>query len=109
MWADAGLKLDSSKVLIARALKKEPDNGAFLDSYAWVLFRLGDVDSAFLFMRKAAAKINDDPIVFEHLGDILAKKGDIPAAIKAYEKCLVLEPENKAAIRERLDLLKKKN
>src|SRR5262249_28234309 len=40
MWADRGEKLDKARDLIAKALKAEPKSAAYLDSMAWVLFKL---------------------------------------------------------------------
>jgi tetratricopeptide (TPR) repeat protein len=36
MWADKGINLDRAQKMIGQALKSDPENGAYLDSYAWV-------------------------------------------------------------------------
>ncbi|MFP4416633.1 MAG: tetratricopeptide repeat protein [Chitinispirillaceae bacterium] len=36
MWAEQGINLDSAQSLLEMALEQEPENGAFLDSYAWI-------------------------------------------------------------------------
>ena len=40
MWAEHGMKLGQARELIEKAVKAEPKNAAFLDSLAWVLFKL---------------------------------------------------------------------
>ena len=40
MWAEHGMKLDQAREMIEKALKAEPKNAAYLDSMAWVLFKL---------------------------------------------------------------------
>ena len=86
MWADLGINLDSAKLLIESALKHEPENGAFLDSYAWVYFRNGEIDSAYYYLQKAMKVINDDPVLFSHLGDVLVKKENLTEAVEAYRE-----------------------
>ncbi len=103
MWADQDVKLDSARALIELALEEEPENGAYLDSYAWVLYRLGDIEGAYSCIVKSIEQIDDDAVVYAHLGDIHVKRGDYAAAVEAYQKSLSLEPENEDEIRERLE------
>jgi tetratricopeptide (TPR) repeat protein len=108
MWADKGIKLDTAMTLIEGALRKDPGNGAYLDSKAWVFYKLDKNDSAYVYITRAMEKIDDDPVVYEHLGDILVQKGDLPGAAAAYEKCLGFNPENLKDIEQRLDLVRGK-
>lgn len=107
MWAEQNKHLDSAGVLLEFALKKKPKNGAYLDSYAWIFYKLGDYDSAEKYIYKALEHITDDPIVYDHLGDILSKKKKYQNAINAYLKCIALENEKKAEIQKKIDSLKK--
>ncbi len=99
MWAEKGMHLDSSASLLKNALKQDSNNGAFLDSYAWVFYQMGNIDSAEVYIRKAVARIDDDPVLFSHLGDILFKKGDFTGALEAYKKAVELKCENQDATR----------
>ncbi len=94
MWADRGEKLDSAKKLIETALASDSQNGAYLDSYAWVLFKLNDLNAAYTAIQKALIYIQDDGVVYSHLGDILMKKGEISQAYSAYKKSLTMDPES---------------
>jgi len=111
MWAERGINLDSSKILVETALRQEPDNGAFLDSYAWVFYQLGQLDSAFHYINKAVENIKDDPTVLCHLGDILEKKGRLKEALEAYHKSMELNFEYPEEIKGKIsrieELLKK--
>jgi len=98
MWAEHGKNLDSAQKLIELALSTDPDNGAYLDSYAWVFFQQNQLDTAYKYIKKAIDVIDNDPIVFEHYGDILARKGKIDKAIHSYQKALSFAPDNKLAI-----------
>jgi tetratricopeptide (TPR) repeat protein len=107
MWAEAGVMLDSARQLIEDALEKEPKNGAYLDSYAWVYYQLGDYEKAHRYMKEAFAYADDDPVLYEHLGDILFKLNDYSSAEAAYKRSLDLKSEEAARIGERLAEIKK--
>lgn len=111
MWAEKGINLDSSKTLVETALRQEPDNGAFLDSYAWIFYQFGQLDSAFHYINKAVENIKDDPTVLCHLGEILEKKGLLKEALEAYNKSMELNFEYPEEIKEKIsrieELLKK--
>jgi tetratricopeptide (TPR) repeat protein len=102
MWAEKGIRLDSAKVLLESALSKDPDNGAFLDSYAWIFFQQGSVERAYEYIVKAIVRIHNDPVVFEHLGDILSRRNDFKNAIIAYEKSLEYNPDNSELVRKKI-------
>jgi len=108
MWAELGVRLDSARALIRLALSREPDNGAYLDSYAWVFYQAGQYDSAYLYMTRAVAKIDNDPVVFVHLGDVQAQRGEYQAAAEAYEKALALKPDNADDVRSKLDAVRRR-
>lgn len=102
MWAEQGKHLDTAKVYLERALEKEPHNGAFLDSYAWVHYQLGNYSTAHQFIEQAIERIYDDPVLYYHLGDILAKLGDSAKAIEAYHTALELGSEEGDIIRRKI-------
>jgi tetratricopeptide (TPR) repeat protein len=102
MWAEHGMNLDSAKILLEMALKKEPANGAYLDSYAWIFYQLGDLKNAYDTMIKAMSRLNSDPVIFSHYGDIMNKKGEYGEAIKAYEKSIELNADDSDTIRKKI-------
>ena len=46
LLAVRGEQLDEAIQLVQRALKEEPDNGAYLDSLGWAYFRRGNLNEA---------------------------------------------------------------
>lgn len=100
MYADKGVNLGEAKSLIEQALKAEPQNPAFLDSYGWVYFRLNKYDQALEHLTKAAS-LTKDAVVFEHLGDTYKALGKLDQAREWWQKSLDLDPKNKA-IKEKL-------
>jgi tetratricopeptide (TPR) repeat protein len=93
MFADRNIELDRAKVLIAKALDLEPNNGAFLDSFGWVLYRQGNFAEAVTFLLKAA-EAQPDPTVFDHLGDVYQYLNQPDSANSWWKKALDLQPEN---------------
>ncbi|MCI0329992.1 MAG: tetratricopeptide repeat protein [candidate division Zixibacteria bacterium] len=100
-WADRNENLPEAKKMIEKALEKEPENGAFLDSYGWVLFRMGKLKEAEKYIRRALEKNNKDAIIVEHLGDIYRAMGKKKEAHVQYRKALDMDPEN-VALKEKL-------
>ena len=80
----------------AIAIEQLPDNAAYLDTYAWINFRLKNYDIALEYIDKAINTGNAVSEVFEHLGDILVKLERISDAKKAYREALKLEPERES-------------
>ena len=71
MWAERGENLTEAKEMIGKALKQEPENAAFLDSMAWVLFRLKQPKEALEFQLQALKHQKEpDATLHDHLGDI---------------------------------------
>jgi tetratricopeptide (TPR) repeat protein len=75
MLADQNMKLEEALGYIKRAVDLDPSNGAYLDSLGWAYFRLGKYEMAEDNLLKASQKINTDPTVHDHLGDLYQKTG----------------------------------
>src|SRR5438067_3357857 len=96
MWAEHNLHLDEADDMIKRALKIEPNNGAYLDSLGWLEFRQGKFAQALTDLLRAAKNMaKDDPVVFEHIGDTYLKLTRVPQALEAWQKAMALDPQNK--------------
>ena len=100
MLADRGERLEYAKQLIERALQVSPENAAFLDSYGWVAYRLGDFQEALEYLNRAVA-LDNDPVIFDHLGDAYRATGDMEQAQKWWRKALELSPDDEK-IKEKL-------
>ena len=105
MWADKGVHLEEALELIQNAVKMAPDNGAYIDSLGWVLFKLGRTEEALMQLRRAIELIKDDAILFDHLADVLLKLGKTDEALTSLRRANELEPANKE-ISEKLQQLK---
>lgn len=102
MYADSGVHLDESLMMIQKALSFDPDNGAYLDSYGWVLYRLGRLEEAEVQIRKALSVVQSDATIHEHLGDILRARGNLDEAREHWQRAYEIDPGN-SALRSKLD------
>lgn len=103
--AEEGRDLNKALTMISTALEKEPDNPFFLDSLAWVLFKLNRSAEALDTIQKAIAHKVKDAIIWEHYGDIAAALGRKSEASKAYRAALQLGSETPDAVKKKLEAL----
>ncbi|HEY6843663.1 MAG TPA: tetratricopeptide repeat protein, partial [Thermoanaerobaculia bacterium] len=104
MWAEKGLNLDRAADMLNRAVKQEPRNGAYIDSLGWVYYQQGKLDLAEKYLSDAAKLLPRDATVHEHLGDVLAKRGDVHRALDLYREALTFEPDSKDEAKIRLKI-----
>jgi tetratricopeptide (TPR) repeat protein len=97
MYAERGVNLDTARHYIRRALNIDPDNGAHLDSYGWVLFKLKQYKEAETYIARAIKHHEADPVIFEHMAIIRETLGDPAGARPFWEKVLELDPKNEKA------------
>jgi tetratricopeptide (TPR) repeat protein len=96
MWADQNIHLDEAEDYIKLALAAEPENGAYLDSLGWLHYRQGKYEQALAELLSAATELKEeDPTVFEHIGDTYSVMKQTTKALEYWQKSLALDPENK--------------
>jgi tetratricopeptide (TPR) repeat protein len=96
MWAEQNSHLDEAEDAIKRALQLDPDNGAYLDSMAWVQYRQGKYDQALENLKRAVENLpREDAVIFEHLGDVYSKLNRVSQALESWQKAKTLDPSNK--------------
>jgi len=112
-YAERNQKLKEAETLVKKALKKEPDNAAFLDSLGWVYYKQatvlgqkGRLNDALSYLKRAAAK-GQDPVIQEHLGDVYLASGQQKKALQAYRRALekYTEDRDKSGVEKKIRLL----
>jgi tetratricopeptide (TPR) repeat protein len=78
-------KMQKAKEMAERLIKKHPNNPTYLDTYAWVLYKLGNYSEARKYLEQAVA-ISDDATIVEHYGDVLFKLGKKEEAVSQWQK-----------------------
>ena len=81
--------------LIARAIAAQPDSPAIIDSYGWVLYRLGRKQEALTELRRAFTKQKDAEIA-AHLAEVLWVLDQKDESRKYFEESRKLDPENRS-------------
>lgn len=89
--ADRTTRYPEAYALIKRAYELSPNDYFILDSMGWVLYRMGRLDEAEGFLRRAL-KLRDDPEIAAHLGEVLWHRGDRTGARMVWEDALQSAP-----------------
>lgn len=105
---DRGLKLDEAIEMVKKALEKDPDNGAYLDSLGWGYYKKGDYEKAKEYLEKSIKSINSDPIIWEHIANLYEKINDIDRAWLAYKISYALSSGKKQKLSEKAKKLTNK-
>jgi tetratricopeptide (TPR) repeat protein len=88
MFADRGVRLPEALVMIRKAVDLDPQNGAFLDSLGWAYYKSGQYTLAEETLRKANERMNTDPTVHDHLGEVYEKTGNLKMAVAQWERSM---------------------
>ena len=96
--ADRTTRYQEALELIDRARAAEPDEAAIIDSYGWVLYRLGRNAEALVELRRAFT-LQKDPEIAAHIAEVLWVGGDKEEARKFFEEARKLDPENRSLLR----------
>ena len=73
----------------SRTLEAEPLNATYLDTYAWILFKMKKYKEALGYMEKALRYLDrDNPEIYEHYGDVLYMCGEKEKALENWHKAV---------------------
>jgi len=106
LWADQGRHLEIAEAMIRKAVEldriqrrrnpslttdEDKDNAAYVDSLGWVLFRRGQIDEARKELERATTLGDgDDPVIYDHLGDVYVRLKMNAEAGRAFQKAIEL-------------------
>jgi tetratricopeptide (TPR) repeat protein len=93
--AERNVRLPEALELIEKANKMAPDDPFIMDSLGWVNYRLGKLDQAEQWLRKAHA-LRGDAEIAVHLGEVLWHKGQKAEAQKLWREVRSKDPKNDA-------------
>lgn len=100
-----GKDLSQAAEMSRRSIELTPDFASYEDTYAWVLFQQGKYNEALHWIKKAMKNSGEaSDTLLEHYGDILAKLGDIDAAVAQWKKARVIAE----SVGKNIDKLSKK-
>ncbi len=102
-----GKDLHKAEQMSYKTIKAEPNNGTYLDTYAWILFMEERYAEAKTYIDQAVNNLDtlqDNSTVLEHAGDIYSMNGLVDEAMKYWKKSY--EAGNKTGVLERKMQLK---
>jgi len=106
--AERGERLVKAKQWSYITVKDNPENATFLDTYAWVLYKLGSFEEAEKYILSALEKGGkNDPEVNEHAGDIQKALKSYEIALSYYENAILLGGD-KSKLEDKIESLKLK-
>ena len=91
--ADRTNRYADAREFIAEALALAPEDPYILDSMGWVEYRLGNVDEAVRYLRRAY-DISQDPEIAAHLGEVLWVTGTRQEARRIWDDSAGSYPDN---------------
>lgn len=82
-----GEQLEKAEGMSRHSLELEPESTNFMDTYAWVLFRMGRYEQARTWMEKAlqSTEARQNPNMLEHYGDILFNLHEVDKALEYWQ------------------------
>lgn len=87
--------LSKAEQMSYRAIKSEPQNATYLDTYAWILFLQERYSEAKIYIDQALQNDTDsNAVIIEHAGDIYAKNGDTDKAVELWTEAIQKDPDN---------------
>lgn len=91
--ADRTDRYAEAKKLIQKALKLDPDSAAIIDSYGWVLYKLGQPEQALVELQRAYDRF-DDHEVAAHMVEVLVVLERNTEALQLLEAALEKTPDS---------------
>ncbi len=106
-----GIDLDKAEKMSAKVIASQPKNATYLDTYAWVLYKLGKYADAKIYIDQTLKFVSDSTksnTLYEHAADIYAALGDYDSAASFCEKAVKLGGDAKA-LEKKIRLYRKKS
>lgn len=81
------IRLEKAKAMSFKCNQIAPENGTYQDTYAWILYSLGEYIGAREWILKALLNGGEkSAVIVEHYGDILFRLGDFEGALDQWKK-----------------------
>ncbi len=96
LFVENNKNLDVAIQLINKALKAQPQNGAYLDSLGWAYYKKAQAEGRNDYLIAALQKLTEavqfleEPDIYEHIGDVHYSLGQWNEAINAWERAQIL-------------------
>jgi tetratricopeptide (TPR) repeat protein len=102
---DKTTRYDEAGKYLQQALKLQPDDAVIIDSYGWLQFKLGKLDLALEYLRKAYAKDPENEIA-AHVAEVLWVKGNVKESKDLFESAFKKSPDDEYLLEFRKRFIK---
>jgi tetratricopeptide (TPR) repeat protein len=97
LYAEKGIQAERSEALLLKATDLEPDNSAYQDSLGWIYFKQDRISESLLHLHFAEQigldRDLEDPVIYDHLGDVYRTKQDLVKAELYFQKAILLSKD----------------
>ena len=88
-------ELFKAQELAKKAISLDPENGSYLDTYGWILFKQGNINKAIIILEKAVQRTSEQSaIILYHLSEAYKQANEDEKAQVTLKKALLIDPEN---------------
>ncbi|MCH9694294.1 MAG: tetratricopeptide repeat protein [Gammaproteobacteria bacterium] len=91
--ADRTEQYEEAEKLIRRAIEKEPENPAIIDSLGWVLYKLGNLEDGLVELQRAFERMKDHEVA-SHIVEVLAELERHEEALEVLEAAEQRNPDS---------------
>ena len=90
-------RLDIAKKMSYKCNLLEPNNGTYEDTYAWILYCLGDFEEARKWIERSLDNNgNESSVIVEHYGDILYELKFTELALEQWNRAFILDSSSES-------------
>lgn len=103
--SEEGKELKKAEQMSYKTIKAEPENGTYLDTYAWILYKQERYEEAKIYIDQVMIvdSASLSATIYDHAGDIYVKTGKKQEALDFWQKALDFNPEDAAEIRKKIE------
>lgn len=97
-----GKNLPKALEMSQKCIEEEPDNLTYIDTYAWILFKMERYEEAKAYaeLMLSLSEELDSEVLYEHIGDIYSKCGEIDKAVENWKKAVEKGGEKKILVKK---------
>lgn len=108
LYAERGEDLDGALKMIEKANQLKPGNGYIIDSLGWIHFKFGNLEKAGFYIRQALKVFPEEPVILEHMGDVVLKQGERGKALQFYRQAVMFGEKKRKPNQEEINRAKAK-
>ena len=102
--AERGSNLEKALKMSETAIQLNPENAAYYDTKAWILYKNKNYEAALSSMYKAFKYDSLNAELYYHIGEIVLAMGEFEKAREYFEKAIKLAPDYVVALKRLEDL-----